>query len=68
MTATGWNGDGQCDVESWRDVALVAAGWRRTLGLVGDGTVLAAGRPREGACDVGQWRDVVVLERRSEAI
>jgi hypothetical protein len=27
-------GEGQCDVESWRDVTLVAAGWRRTLGLV----------------------------------
>jgi len=26
VKATGWNGDGQCDVGSWRDVTLVAAG------------------------------------------
>jgi Regulator of chromosome condensation (RCC1) repeat len=61
VMATGWNGDGQCDVASWRGVALVAAGWRRILGLVKDGTVAAAGRLREGACDVSQWREVVAL-------
>jgi len=61
VMATGWNGDGLCDVASWLDVTLVAAGWRRTLGLVGDGTVLAARRLREGACKLSQWRDVAAV-------
>ena len=43
VMATDCNGDGQCDVASRRDVTFVAAGWRRTLQLVGDGTVLAPG-------------------------
>ncbi|MDN5794853.1 MAG: RCC1 domain-containing protein, partial [Intrasporangium sp.] len=38
-----------------------AGGWRRTLGLRSDGTVLAAGRRNEGACDVTGWREVVTV-------
>lgn len=42
-------------------VVAVAAGWRRTLGLRGDGAVPAAGRASEGACDVHGWREVVAI-------
>jgi hypothetical protein len=31
------------------------------LGLVGNCTVLAAGRFRDAACGVSQWREVVAL-------
>ena len=61
VLATGWNGDGQCDVAAWRDVTAVAAGWRRTLGLLANGTVLAAGRGSEGQCDMRSWREMVAL-------
>ncbi|MGW4535940.1 hypothetical protein ACWEOI_33785 [Nocardia sp. NPDC004340] len=57
LLATGWNSDGQCDVAAWRDVVAIAAGWRRTLGVLADGTVLAAGRAAEGACGATRvWR------------
>ncbi len=32
VIATGWNGDGQCDLTGWTEVGGIAAGWRRTLG------------------------------------
>ncbi|WP_341586308.1 RCC1 domain-containing protein, partial [Neisseria gonorrhoeae] len=39
----------------------IAAGWRRTVGVRTDGTVLATGRRNEGACDVADWSEVVAV-------
>ena len=37
----------------------VAAGYRHTVGLRADGTVLAAGNNRFGQCNVSDWTDVI---------
>jgi alpha-tubulin suppressor-like RCC1 family protein len=37
------NGNGQRDVSGWTGIAQVATGWRHTVGLKSDGTVVAAG-------------------------
>lgn len=42
-------------------MVTIAAGWRRTLGVLADGTVNAVGRRSEGACEVGQWRDITAV-------
>lgn len=38
VMAVGWNKHNQCDVKDWRDSVAVAAAWRRTVGLMSDGT------------------------------
>uniref|UniRef100_UPI0020BF1F6F RCC1-like domain-containing protein n=1 Tax=Bacillus paralicheniformis TaxID=1648923 RepID=UPI0020BF1F6F len=48
----------QCDVNDWHNIVAVAAGWRRTIGLKSDGTVVAVGRSKEGECNVCGWRDI----------
>lgn len=40
------------------DGTVLAAGWRRSVGVKTDGTVVAVGRMNEGACDVADWRDI----------
>ena len=57
----GWNKHDQCNVNGWRDIVAVAAGWRRTVGLKSDGTVVAVGRDHEGQCNVSGWRDMVAV-------
>ena len=59
--AVGWNKYGQCDVSAWSGIVAVAAGWRRTIGLKSDGTVLAVGRNKEGQCEVDDWSDIVAV-------
>ena len=46
---------GQCDVEGWTGIVLIAAGYYHTLGLKSDGTVSATGSNYAGQCDVGDW-------------
>jgi hypothetical protein len=58
VVATGYNGDGQCDVGGWRDIVSVSAGYDHTVGLKSDGTVVATGDNEDGQCDVGGWRDI----------
>ncbi|MBW7452941.1 chromosome condensation regulator, partial [Paenibacillus sepulcri] len=48
----------QCDVNDWRDIVAVAAGWRLSVGLKSDGTVVAVGDNEYGQCDVGGWRGI----------
>ena len=55
VVATGWNGDGRCDVDNWIDIVQVDAGSAHTVGLRGDGTVVAAGDNTYGECNVGDW-------------
>ena len=61
VLATGWDGDGQCQVVAWRQVTTIAAGRRRTVGFCADGTALAVGRTAERQCEVGTWREVVAI-------
>ena len=43
VVAVGDNGEGQCNVGGWTDIAQVAAGRWHTVGVKSDGTVVAAG-------------------------
>ncbi|WOC13348.1 RCC1 domain-containing protein [Gordonia sp. MP11Mi] len=46
----------QCAVVDWRDVVAIACGDWHSVGLLADGTAVAAGGGP--ACDVSDWRDV----------
>ena len=59
VVATGSNGHGECNVDSWRNIVAVAAGIGFTVGLREDGTVVATGSNDEGQCNVNSWRDIV---------
>ena len=59
VVATGYNGDGQCDVSGWTDIVAVSAGSSYTVGLKSDGTVVATGDNDGGQCDVSEWTDIV---------
>src|SRR5690606_28505224 len=39
----------------------IAAGYRHSVGLRRDGSVVAAGENRAGQCDVTGWREIVVV-------
>ncbi len=39
----------------------VSAGYRHTVGLKSDGTVIAVGGNEEGQCDVAEWTDIVAI-------
>lgn len=60
VVAVGFNGDGQCDVSSWRDIVDIFAADCYTIGLKSDGTVIATGLTNND-CDVSRWRDIVAI-------
>ncbi|NLN27746.1 MAG: chromosome condensation regulator, partial [Firmicutes bacterium] len=62
--AVGRNDDGQCSLETWRDIVAVTAGCAHTLGLTAAGTVLAAGRNDYGQCEVSGWCDILLPDPR----
>lgn len=39
----------------------ISAGYKHTLGLKTDGTVIAAGNNENGQCEVSQWTDIVAV-------
>jgi alpha-tubulin suppressor-like RCC1 family protein len=55
VVAVGDNPYGQCDVGTWTNIVNIAAGWRHTVGLKADGTVIAVGNNGYGQCNVGRW-------------
>jgi hypothetical protein len=61
VVATGNNDEGQCNVDSWTDIYMVAAGLYHTVGVREDGTVVATGRSTEGQCNVGTWTDIYMV-------
>ena len=62
VVAEGKNYNGQCNVNTWKDICAVAAGGEHTVGLKNDGTVVATGKNDEGQCNVSGWRDVVDIK------
>ena len=40
----------------------VAAGFRHTVGLKSEGTVVAVGSNRYGQCEVSSWRDIAQVD------
>ena len=59
VVATGWNRNGQCDVDSWSDIVAVAAGDSHTVGLRGDGTVTVTAAGWND--DDDSWTDIVAV-------
>jgi alpha-tubulin suppressor-like RCC1 family protein len=51
----GINFDGTEVGIGWTNIIQVAAGWRHTVGLKSDDTVVAVGDNSYGQCDVGGW-------------
>ena len=60
VVASGWDGDGSCDVDGWSDIISVSAqGNNHTVGLRTDGTVVATGYNGCGQREVSDWSDIV---------
>lgn len=57
--AIGDNGEGACEVSSWREIMAISAGNGRTTGLKRDGTVVTT--DRKLLEQVQQWRDVTAI-------
>jgi alpha-tubulin suppressor-like RCC1 family protein len=55
VVAAGRNYYGQCNVTSWASIVQVAAGYRHTVGLKCDGTVVTVGDNYYGQRNVGDW-------------
>ena len=55
---------GQCNVSDWKDVVAAAAGAWHSIGLLADGTVVAAGSSFQGQCNVSSWKDIVAISAR----
>lgn len=56
----------QFDVDDWRDIVAISAGYTHTVGLKKDGTVVSTNyREKQtwdhGECNVDQWRDIIAI-------
>ena len=53
----------------WNQIAqrsFIAVGYRHSIGLKSDGTVVAVGDNYDGKCDISDWRDIVAVAAGSE--
>ena len=71
VVAKGDKSDGKCDVEGWKEIVAVAAGWDFTVGVRRDGCVVFAGKDysAEGhPIDLTSWHDVVDVSATGYAV
>lgn len=61
VVACGDNSFGQCNVNSWTGIRMVAAGAKHTVALRYDGTVTGVGDNSQHQLDVGGWTDIVMI-------
>ena len=61
VVATGYNGDGRCNVGTWTGITQVAAGYYHTVGLKTDGTVVAVGDNTYEQLDVSGWTGITYV-------
>ena len=59
--ATGINGEGECNVQGWKDIVSISCGYYHTIGLRKDGTAVATGINGAGECNVQGWKDIVSI-------
>ena len=59
VVSTGYNEDGQSNIEQWTDIVSVSAKGVVTIGLKSDGTVVAAHRLSN--IDVSDWEDIIAV-------
>lgn len=50
---------GQFNIENWMNIVAIAAGFKYTVGLISDGTVVATGDNEHGCCNVKNWTDII---------
>lgn len=50
------------EINSWRDIVAVAAGYSFTLGLKSDGTVVGVGYYLDGQRNTDNWEKIVYRE------
>ena len=62
VIAYGKNIKGQCDVNDWKNITAVSAGYEFTIGLRSDGTVAATGDNGDGQCGVSDWTGIVAVD------
>lgn len=48
-------------VSNWEDIAEISAGYRHTIALKNDGTVVAIGNNEFGQCNVKDWKDIAAV-------
>ena len=46
---------------AWKDIKSVAAGWEHVVGLMADGTVVAAGYNLRDQCNVSDWKNIISI-------
>ncbi len=61
VLAAGRNSEGQCGVQSWREMVALSCGDWHSVGVRADGSALAAGNNRRGQCSVDDWRDLIAV-------
>ncbi|MBE6559250.1 MAG: hypothetical protein E7661_09625 [Ruminococcaceae bacterium] len=59
--AVGDNDEGQCGVDSFRDVITVACGAKHTVAVTKEGVALAVGNDTYGQCRVQDWKNLVMV-------
>jgi len=62
VVTTGYNQFGNSNVQHWKDIVSVSAGWYHTIGLKKDGTVIATSLPYntfDPTRRVSDWRNIV---------
>ncbi len=49
------------ELGDWYNIVQISAGITHTLGVLSDGTVIAAGRNNKKECDVGDWKHIICV-------
>ncbi len=57
-------GGAACQVSDWRNIIAIATGSSHTIGLMSDGTVVAAGH-NNNACQVSDWNNIIAIDAGS---
>lgn len=52
---------GQTKVDGWTGITAIAAGYRHSVGLREDGTVVAVGDNSSRQCEVDDWTDIIQI-------
>ena len=60
VVATGDNEFGQCNVNEWKNITFIDAGYNHVIGITTEGTVVATGSNEYAQCELDEFNDIVV--------